>query len=518
MNISMLDHIVIVGGGTAGWMAGIAIASRFPQKRVTVVDPAGIPPLGVGESVTGVVLAFVNDPVHRLSKGEFFRRCDVTFKMGIYYKGWRGPGDEYLSPIDNPPDYLKYYYNNSIEDFYASMTADGQRVGESVLYGKLMRAVHTDHLRAPDGSVDGRRALGSSQFDSLKFAAWLKETATGRENIRWVDGVVESFDQDPVSGHVTRVKTKDGQAIDGDFFLDCSGFHRLLFAKAYKPGWISYREHIRVDSAIPIFPEHPEGKAIPCYTVAQAMPHGWLWTIPTQSRLGRGYVFGSRYADVPQAVADMRAAGIDPGDNPRVIRFDPGRFDQLWIGNVCTVGLSGGFIEPLESSTIHGMFNQVSLLVELYLPHCTRDNLAALAPQYNRLVSAAYEDYMDFISFHYHAGRTDTEFWRDCQKPSSITPANQYRIEKWKHAYPVAEDFPPSHTQRVGLTLNLVAWAPALCGLGHLRQDLARRQLDLCRQPKLLQENLQRYVALRNTIVAASVPHAEAIAYSRSLP
>ena len=338
-----MKEIVIVGGGTAGWMAAIAISGRFPEKRITVVDPKGGSPIGVGESVTGVVLQFVSDPLHGLSMGEFFRRCDPTFKTGIWYKDWHGPGTEYVSPIDAPPQYFKHSYPSFTEEFYARIVADGATIGEVQLYGMLMRRNLTDYCRNPDGSVNADWAFASCQFDALKFAGWLREVAVLRPNVTHVDGIVEGFERDAENGHITSIRTQTGQEIRGEFFIDCTGFHRLLFARAYQPAWKSYAPWIKVDSALPRFVEYAPGQPIPNFTLARAMPHGWMWEIPTQSRLGRGYIFSSRYVSDEQAIADFRATGVDVGDSPRILRFEPGRFEKMWEGNVCTIGFRACF-------------------------------------------------------------------------------------------------------------------------------------------------------------------------------
>ena len=147
-------------------MAAIAIASRFPEMQITVIDPKGISPIGVGESVTGVVLTFVGDPLHGLSMGEFYRRCDVTLKAGIWYKDWQGPGTEYLTPIDLPSDYFKHFYPSHVEDFYAAAAADGAKLGDVQFYSRLMRENKTDYFRHADGSVDTRFARMACHFDA----------------------------------------------------------------------------------------------------------------------------------------------------------------------------------------------------------------------------------------------------------------------------------------------------------------------------------------------------------------
>jgi hypothetical protein len=513
-----MKNIVIVGGGTAGWMAAISIGARFPDKRITVVDSSAMGPIGVGESVTGVVLDFVGDPLYGLTIGEFFRRTEATFKMGIWYKDWHGPGTEYLTPIDFPPKYFKHNYETVSEEFYAAAAADGVRLGNAQLYSILMRKNCTDHFRNPDGTVNTSMAYASCHFDALKFAAWLQEVAVKRPNIRHFDDLVERFEQDPMTGHVTKIHTRGKREIEGDFFIDCTGFHRLLYAKAFHPKWRSYADYIKVDSAIPRLVPFPAGEPMPNYTMATAMPHGWMWQIPTQSRLGRGYIFSSRYVSDEQAIQEFRAVGVDPGDEPRILRFNPGRFEKQWQGNVCTVGLSGVFSEPLEATTIHGMTVQIKLLTELFLPFATRDAMPVLSAQYNQLVASAYDDYVDFISFHYHTGRADTEFWRDYQKPEAMTPNNRARMEKWRHAFPTREDFAPISTQVAKLTTGFIVWAPMLCGMGFLDRDLARRVVEMSRHKKWLQENVASYVKARDGVTATALSQAEAIAYFRALP
>ena len=506
-----MHQLVIVGGGTAGWMAAIAFSARFPEKQITVVTPEVIAPIGVGESVTGVVLEFIQNPRHQLDIHEFVRRCDVTFKAGIWYKDWQGPGTEYLAPIDSPPDYFQHYYPSNVEEFYALIAADGARLGDIQLFAQLMRANCTDLYRNSNGSVSTDWTRVSCQFDALKVAAFLQQAAVKRSNVVYVNDQFESFEQDPISGSITKIRTKEGREVAGDFFFDCTGFHRQLFAKAYRPKWKSYADYIKVDSAMPCFVPFEENQPLPPYTMATAMPAGWMWQIPTQSRFGRGYIFSSRYADVPQAIAHMRATGTDPGDNPRVIRFEPGRFETQWQGNACTIGLSGGFIEPLEASTIHGMYVQIKLLSELFLPFLTPAALPSLSRTYNQLIQGAYDDYVEFISCHYHTGRNDTEFWRDYQKPESILPNNQIRLEKWKHSFPMREDFTPTLTQRAWLNTGLVLWAPMIDGLGLWRREHARRVVELSQHPQLLRENAGRYVQIRNRIMSTALTHREAI-------
>ena len=509
-----MEKIVIVGGGTAGWMAAIALSSHMPEKQIVVIDPSRVAPIGVGESVTGVVLQFVRYPFHGLDTAEFFRECDATLKLGIWFKDWTGLGNEYLSPIDFPPDIFDQHYFEDMEDFYALITASGQSICEEQIHGRLMRANRTDYFRHA-GAINRQFSTASCHFDALKFAAWLKGIARGRTNITHIDDSIERFDQHPETGLVTKILTEKGAEVDGDFFLDCTGFRRLLFERAHRPKWEDYSKYIKVDRAIPAFEPYEDTQEIPVFTGAQAMPNGWMWQIPTQSRLGRGYVFSSKYASDEQAISEYRAAGIAVDDSPRIIRFAPGKFETQWQGNVCALGLAGGFIEPLESTTIHIMHVQIKALAELFLPYYTHEASQALARKYNAMMKTMYDDFVDFVSFHYRTGRSDNEFWSDCQKQESITATNQARIDTWEHCYPGREDFLGIQTSRFGLTTGIVVWMPMLCGLGLLKQSAALTVVNRAKAIGAARSNLAKYTQIRDMVCANAVSQREAVAFLR---
>lgn len=508
--------IVIVGGGTSGWMAAIAIAAHFPEKQITVIDPAGISPIGVGESVTGAVQQFVNYPPHGLSMSEFFRRTDATLKLGIWYKDWRRPGDEYLTPIDAPVKFFDHSYYEDIEDFYALATSEGQSLGEIQTHGKLMRAGKTDYFRRPDdGRITGDWSMASCHFDALKFSAWLKDVSRQRPNIVHVDDVMQRFEQDAESGLVTKIVTEAGREIAGDFFLDCTGFRRLLFEQAYGPKWIDFAKHIKVDSAIPSLVDYAAGQEVPVYTVATALKHGWKWAVPTQSRLGTGYLFSSRYVSDEEALAELRSTGVAVEEHPSIIRFRSGKLESQWTGNVCAIGLAGGFIEALEATTIHIMYVQIKALAELFLPFYSREASPVLSRQFNQMMNTMYDDFVDFVSFHYHAGRSDTEFWQDYQKEGAITPRNRERREKWAFAYPLREDFTPSPTNRCFMTTGIMVWMPMLCALGCLHQHTAAALLSRSKYLEQGRRNATKYVAVREAICRGAISQQEAISFLR---
>jgi tryptophan halogenase len=496
-------------------MSAIALSAHFPDRQITVIDPSAIGAIGVGESVTGAIQSFVYYPPHGLSAAEFYRETDATPKLGIWYKNWRGPGDEYLTPIDMPLRYFDHKYYCDIEDYYALTTALGQSICEAQTHGRLMRANRTDYYRRPDGNIGADLSMASCHFDALKFAGWLKANAANRTNIHHVDDVIERFEQDPESGFVTKVITKQGNEIEGDFFLDCTGFHRLLFEKAYSPKWSDLSQYIKVDSAIPSPTPYEEGQEIPVYTTSTAMPHGWMWQVPTQSRLGKGYVYSSKYVSDEDAIDEARAAGLNLPDDPKIIRFEPGKFDTQWQGNVCAIGLAGGFLEPLEATTIHIMYGQIKTLTEVFLPFVRRESAQALSQKFNAMMKSMYSDYMDFLTFHYQTGRTDTEFWRDYQKPESITDENLARREKWRHSFPVREDFATNPTSRVFLATGIMIWLPMLCGLGLLSQEHAQTMIASSKFADKARHNATKYSRVAEYLCQNGLTSSETIQFLR---
>ena len=511
VKVMTMNRIVIVGGGTSGWMAAISLAAYLPDARITVIEPSSIGPIGVGESVTGVVQRFVSNPRHGLSLGGLFRNADATLKVGVWYRDWAGVPSEYLTPIDNPTNVFIHSYPQDLEDFFALATMVDVKIGETQLHGPMMRSNRVDFVRDDQGNVRNEYSMASCHVDAIKLAKWFKSEATGRDRVTHIDDCVVGYEFDGDSGFVKSVRLERGDVIEGDFFLDCSGFGRVLFEKAYSPEWEDYSSYIKVDSAIVRFADHSPTVDIPSFTSSHAMKNGWAWKIPTQSRLGNGYVYSSKYVDDDQAAAEF---GVDTD----VIRFKPGKFRCQWIKNVCAIGSAGGFLEPLEATTIHTISVQIQALAELFLSNYSRDAADVLSKQFNGMMDQMYTDFVDFISFHYHTGRSDSEFWRDYQKSESMTPRNQERMEKWRYCYPVREDFAFNSSHRFFLTTSIMVWMPMLCGMGILSKEAAKRLIDHSPYADLAKQNVRRHVSVRNLLEDRAMSHREAIAYLREQP
>jgi tryptophan halogenase len=248
------------------------------------------------------------------------------------------------------------------------------------------------------------------QFDAGLYAAYLRDYATARGATR-VEGMIVGVDQHPETGFVTAVRLRDGRTIEGDLFIDCSGFRGLLIEGTLEAGYEDWSEHLPCNSAL----------AVPCarvepvtpYTRSTAKGSGWLWRIPLQHRTGNGHVYSDAFTTDDQARQDL-LDGLDGAalDEPRQLRFVTGRRKKSWVKNVVAVGLSAGFVEPLESTSIHLIETAVGKLIELWPDRDFRPELAA---EFNRVMGGRYESVRDFIILHYKlTKRDDTEFWRHC--------------------------------------------------------------------------------------------------------
>ena len=466
---TQIRKIVIVGGGTAGWLSAIHLSRFWKRGRgaddleITVVEAPDIPIVGVGEATTGLFTTFIRN---LSNEREFLRETKASFKLGILHRNWTGDGSYYLGPLNDdrqlgipavPPETYPY--------FFAAPVAEGEPAWENVLNSRLM----LDHLAPysrPPGQPEQSAWDYAYHFDTHIVGAYLRSKCEG---VTHIEGTVEAVNLEPGSGHVRSVTLADGREIEGDFFVDCSGFRKLIVGGAYEEEWISYAEHLPVNRALPFSVPHEEGASIPSYTHAWALSAGWLWQIPTQERLGCGYAYCDDFISRDEAQAEVEAAlghAIEPwGDIP----IASGRFRRLWVKNCVAVGLSGAFSEPLESTSIHGTLVQLLVLVQEYLTDHFDFDAQPILDRYNRRMGRMYDDFRDFLVMHYQGGRDDTEFWRSI----GMNDSARERLDLWRHKTPISSDLDPYFG-----AIDMKLWFFTLDGLGLLDPEVARRELD----------------------------------------
>ena len=398
-------RVVVLGGGTSGWMTAAALARLLPGvAQVHVVESAEIGIVGVGEATLPHLRAFI--ATLGIDEAEFMAATHATYKLGIDFRDWGRIGDRYFHPFGtfgNPLHGVGFHH------YWLRRHAEGRQdsFDDYCMASSLARA--NRFAPPPADSEDLTTRYGYAyQFDATRFGPYLRERAMA-DGVARTEGRVVEVERDAESGDVAALLLADGQRIAGDLFVDCSGFRSLLLGDALGEPWQDWGHWLPCDRAVAVPCASPPGPVTP-YTRVAAMPFGWRWRIPLSHRVGNGYVYPAAHlSDDAAAAALLEAIDGEPLAEPRVLRFRAGRRERSWVKNVVAVGLASGFLEPLESTSIHLTQAAITNLIELF-PHG-----GILGPErdaFNRSVDWEYDRVRDFLILHYHATtRADSPFW-----------------------------------------------------------------------------------------------------------
>jgi len=416
-NPNGIRKVVIVGGGSAGWICA-AMASHYFHKsgvEVELIESEEIGTIGVGESTIPPFLQLIHSL--GIDEQDFIQKTQASFKLAIRFENWRKKGETYYHPfgqIGGPIGRHEFYqcwlrakangHPSNLQDFApATVMADQWKFIPPV--------------RAQKTLLSG--ASYALHIDAKLVAQYLRDFAEAR-GVKRTEGIVTDVVSRP-DGFVEKVIMKNGGEVSGDLFIDCSGFRALLIGKTLNEDYLDWSDVLMCDRAVVAQTEniadpHP-------YTLSQAQDAGWRWRIPLQHRAGNGYVFCSKYISEDEATATlMRQIEGEVLLGPNIIPFKTGMRKRLFRNNVVAIGLAGGFIEPLESTALHLIYRGMDFLLR-YFPD--KDFAPGLAAEYNRRMTMDYEEIRDFIVLHYYTTqRDDTPFWRDYQK---VTPPESLR-------------------------------------------------------------------------------------------
>ena len=413
-------RIVIVGGGTAGWMCAAGLARRLDARdyAVTLIESDEIGTVGVGEATLPHVKIF-NDMLG-LDEARFMAATRATFKLGIEFVSWDRPGDRYIHPfgvIGEPWGGIDFQHH--WERARTAGVADAP-LGDYSFAVAAARGDRFDHPNEDPASIRSTFSY-AYHFDAGLYAALLRDWAVGH-GVRRIEGRVEAVARRE-TGDLDSVTLASGQRIAGDLFVDCTGFRSLLLGGEFGVAWQGWERWLPCDRALAL-PCGRRGDATP-YTRATAQTAGWSWRIPLQHRTGNGYVFSSRFTD-PDAARETLLAAIDgPAQGePRLLRFEPGRREVAWAGNCVGIGLASGFLEPMESTSIFLIQAAVTDLIDLMPTPGAGGIDARLAAEFNRLFALQYERVRDFLVLHYWANRRVGEplwdYLRHMEIPDSL--------------------------------------------------------------------------------------------------
>lgn len=415
-----VKHVVIVGGGTAGWLVAAGVGKMYQGRvRVTLIESDDIPTVGVGEATIPTMTAY-----HKLldiPEAEVLKATHATFKLGINFKNWGEIGEDYMHAFGQVG---RVFWAGEFQHFWRR----GRELGLDVPFGDF--CLESVAAKRRVFAITENPVLNYAfHLDAGLYALYLRNFSEALGVVRH-EGKVEHVELDPNSGDILSVRLARGETIDGDLFIDCSGFKALLSEGALKTGYENWQHWLPCDSALAVQTEKV-GPAVP-YTKATAHGSGWQWQIPLQNRVGNGLVYSSQFADREWADMTLRENLSAPlRGEPRLIEFVTGRRKLIWNKNCIAMGLASGFLEPLESTSIHMVTSAVIRLLRLF-------PLAGIKPvlvnEFNRQSREESESIRDFIILHYHATRRDdTPFW-NYVRTMPVPDTLQHRIEMFRES------------------------------------------------------------------------------------
>ena len=420
-----IEQVLIVGGGSAGWMAAAALAETLGRRcRVTLVESEEIGTVGVGEATIPPIRHF-NQRLG-IDEATFVRETGGSYKLGIEFVDWWKPGHSYFHPFGQHGaefDVVPFYHYWMREHLAGRVAGP---IDEFSMGWAMARAGKFAHP-----STD-RRMIQSTydyayHFDAVLYARFLRRYAEAR-GVKRVEGKVVDVALHPENGHIRSVTLADGRALEADLFVDCSGFRGLLIEDALHTGYENWQHWLPCDRAVAA-PSVRRPEIAP-YTRSTAREAGWQWRIPLQHRTGNGYVHCSQFIGEQDAIDTLIGSlGDELAGEPRMLRFVTGHRRQFWNGNCVAIGLSAGFMEPLESTSLHLIQYGIMRLLALF-PDKGMSPL--LAREYNAQTLTEYERIRDFLILHYKATeRRDGELWRYCAA-MPIPDSLQYKIDHFR--------------------------------------------------------------------------------------
>jgi tryptophan halogenase len=408
MNDRQIRSVVIVGGGTAGWMAAAGLSKSLDGMgvRIRLIESAQIGAIGVGEATIPPLMDFIRQL--GIAEDELVREVKATYKLGIGYRDWTRPGHFYFHPfgptgpgigsIPFPAYWLKMFLAGKagpLEDYSIQAAAATQ--------GRFTRPVH-----APNTPLN--KITYALHFDASSFARYLRGFAEAR-GVQRTEGEVRRVSLRPQDGFIESVTLESGESITADLFVDCSGFRGLLIEEALETGYEDWSQWLPCDRALVV---QSERAADPDpYTLVTAREAGWQWRIPLQHRNGNGYVFSGAFTS-NESAADVLLANL--GGRPlgvtKELRFSPGRRRKAWNRNVVALGLAAGFLEPLEATGIHLIQRGIAMLLKFFPD---RDFATADIDRYNRMLEFEFSRVRDFLLMHYTQTERSGAFWEHCR-------------------------------------------------------------------------------------------------------
>lgn len=459
-----MNNIVIVGGGAAGWLTAGVLAAEFLDTPVTVtlVESPDVSTIGVGEGTWPTMRSTLK--TIGVSETDFLRRCSASFKQGSKFVGWRsgGPQDVYYHPFTLPAATSDTDMHAVWQAYYADRTFD--RVGG-------MQPELCEQFKAPKTMAMPEYAGALNygyHLDAGKFTEMLQEHCTGQLNVRHIKAHVEQVTSLP-NGDIAAINTRDCGEVSGDLFIDCTGAQSLLIGEHFNIPFVDCSKFSINDRALAVQVPYAQADApIASVTIGTAQSAGWTWDIGLQERRGVGYVYSCAHATDDEAwqhlsthLSGSVSQQVIDELSPRALRFQAGHRETFWHRNCVAVGMSAGFIEPLEASAL-ALVELSAAMIRDELPR-TRSAMATVADRFNQVFRYRWQRIVEFLKLHYVLSeRTDTDYWRDVKSSETMPDNLQALLELWQHRAPSMRDF-----NQVEELFPAASYAFVLYGLGY---------------------------------------------------
>jgi tryptophan halogenase len=464
----MKYNYVVVGGGTAGWLTALYVKKKFPYGEVTVIASSKIGVLGAGEGTTPQFLEFLDEVDIPVS--EIIKHCAATFKNGIKFTNWNGDGEYYYHGFKESGTLDPDHANTSISYLHLEKIAQGKNLDEFNFTQHISEKQKVKY-RKEDLEKFGGDAL---HFNARELAHYFETVGISRGITLIDDEVVDILSNE--DGNITGFNLNAGPRVDADFVFDCTGFQRLIIGKFYNSKWISYKDSLPVNRAIPFFLNN-DSTDLPPYTESIAMKYGWMWKIPVQGRYGCGYVFNKNLVsddDIKKEIEDYIG---HPVTFPTVFNFEAGAYDQVWIKNCCAIGLSSGFIEPLEATSIWVQIQTLRFFVQSFGGYlkgrdASVEYLNVNVQRMNRVI-------LNFLYLHYITKRTDTLFWKDFTKDNIAPEGIEMLSEHLKTSLPDQVFFKELDSLLGYSAFNDQSWYSVGAGVKIFKSEVAQQQFEL---------------------------------------
>lgn len=456
MSDNDIKNVIIVGGGTAGWMAASMLSKSLGKLvNITLIESDAIGTIGVGEATIPPIHFFNNHL--GLNEDDFLKETKATIKLGIEFENWGNIGDNYMhafGPVGRNVGIMPFHlaWLKCLKEGTAKELAQYSFNNMAANANKFTRITSI-----PNTPLDG--LAYAYHFDAGLYAQYIRKFSE-KWGVKRTEGKIIKTNLRPTDGFIESVTLESGETIEGDLFIDCSGIGALLIEQALETGYEDWTHWLPCDRALAV-PCSNDNSPMRPYTQSIAHGAGWQWRIPLQHRTGNGHVYCSEHMSQDEATSILLSnLEGEPLKDPMLIKFTTGRRKKVWNKNCVSLGLSSGFMEPLESTSIHLIQVGVTNLLK-HFP--TKTNMAANCEQYNRRIIFEYEAIRDFIILHYkQTEREDTPFWKMC-KEMEIPESLRYRMDIFKRA---------GHLYRLdNECFTEVSWLQVMIGQGLIPEE-----------------------------------------------